>query len=296
MDLSNNSFLIKKWISSGKTTIRLISVLNDKDNLNSFVKKFINFKTFPYVNTTYGRILENSFEELPKDEKIEVLSIMNKYLYDIESKIKEKFEALSEVELKEYFEFSDLEVKENKTKLYQQIAGGYFGEILLFNILLELGYNKIMSKLYIEWGNLSPTGIDVPCINIDLDEFVFAESKMFKNIKSALTRVYKDLDQIINHNKLDKEVEEWYAKFKMLPNEVREYLLKKNIKTKQDIYHIAKKIYVVGFVIGNKIEEVTLQDELNNLEEFDFSDNVEVIIVSVPILSKDELEIGRAHV
>lgn len=155
--------------------------------------------------------------------------------------------------------------------------------------MLELGYEKIMSKLYLEWGNLSPTGIDVPCINMDSDEFVFAESKMFKNIKSALTCVYKDLDKIINHEKLDKEVCEWHAKFKMLPNQVREYLLEKNIKSKQDIYNVAKKIYIIGFVLGNEIEQEVLQEELINLDEFTFVNNVEVIIVSVPIVNKDEL-------
>lgn len=130
MNLNDSSFLIKNWEKrSGKTIIRLISFLNDKKNLNSFVRKFINFKTFPYVNTTYGKILENSFDELSRDDKIEVLTIMNKYLYDIESKRKEKFQSLSEAELKEFFEFEGAEIKEDKTKLYQQIAGGYFVRI-----------------------------------------------------------------------------------------------------------------------------------------------------------------------
>lgn len=287
MSFIENSFLKNKWYSSNKRAIRYISILNDVDDANEYTKKFLNFRTFPYVNTLYGKLLENSFDELQKDDKIEIVSRLKSYLNEIEIKRQEEFNKLTSEQLVEYFDFSLKEINCSKDDLYKQISGGYFGEILLFNILIELGYEKIISKLYLEWGALSPTGIDVPCINMNSKEFVFAESKLFKNIDSALKKVHEDLDNIINKNKLDNEITEWYKRIKMLPENVKEYLLENGIESKKDIYEKSNKIYIIGFVVGNKIDEFKLQNKLNTLDDFEFPDNVDVLIIGVPIDSKD---------
>jgi len=269
--------------------IRVISYPIIDTNIENYVKKFINFKVFPYVNSLYGNLVDSYYELLTAEQKKEVLGLLKKQLYEIDTIVKNQIMNTSKIKLSNAFGTNLMFT--SKDSIYSSVRGGQFGEMFLNNLFIELGYRKVMSKLYIEWGPLSPTGIDVPYIDINNKILVLGECKLYKNILTAINNVIKDINDIYNNDKLDREVIEWNAKLQMIPEAVRSYLFDNNINSKQELILQMNKIIVVGFVMGNCDDEIKAKilEKVKKLKDFDQKEKFELLLLVVPLESKDEL-------
>ena len=286
MQFYDNSYIKEIW-KHNNTSVKVISSLNSSGDLLDYTKKFINIRTFPYVNSQYGKIIDEMYNSLPKKSKIEVIGILEKYLHEIEDEQFKQFTKLTDDELVSNFLFDEDDLKQSREDLFKNISGGQYCEMLLFNILISLGYKKIISKLYLEYGKLSPTGIDVPAINIENKSLVFGECKIYKNIKNAISNAVKDVQRIINGDKIEKDLIEWESKFSMIPDEIGEYLYENKMFNKTNLIENVDEINVIAFVLGNQIDETILSDflknfSLSNIEKFN------IFLIAVPIESKDE--------
>lgn len=183
MNFYDNDVITDIWTSqSGKVVVRKID--NLIDTIPNVVSQFITLNTFSYTNTLYGKLTDDLYNKKNKVEKIEILGILEKYEKEIDNAILEKFKLLTNDQLKKFYLFDDSEINcQNKEQLYSQVKGGRYCEMLLSYIACNLGYEKMLSKLYFEFGDLSPTGIDVPYINIFQKKILLGECKIYKDVK-----------------------------------------------------------------------------------------------------------------
>lgn len=280
--------MVKEFYINDKNLLRVISFPKVDGNLKAYIKKFLNFKVFPYVNSAYGNLIDGCFDNLPTSNKFELLSILKYQMHGIEQNAHKQIMDTDVVKIEESLgiKFDDGITKDD---IYSSIKGGEYGEMFLNYLFISLGYEKIMSKLYIEWGPLSPTGIDAPYIDIQNNILVLGESKIFKSLPSAITSVMKDLDAIYNGNKFDYEVSEWSKKFTMMPESVQQYFINNSIKTKEDLLSVIEKTFVVGMVMGdyNLDFEKKLKSIIDKIDDFDSKSNVKAILMVIPLNSKD---------
>ena len=160
----SNNLLVEESINK-KVLLRIVSYPKIDGNLKDYVKKFINIRIFPYVNSLYGSLVESYYDELTDDEKIEILALLKKQINEIDNIVKEQIFKSSKKEISNKLGIKN-NLLVNKKSVYSSVRGGQYGEMFLNNLFISLGYEKILSKLYIQWGPLSPTGIDAPYINI----------------------------------------------------------------------------------------------------------------------------------
>lgn len=268
------------------TIIRVLSNLRVSSDLSlkQYVRKFINLRVFPYVNSMYGKLVEDFYEKLAPYEKKEILEILKKRMTDIDKIKYDEFKKLKRKEINQEFNIRGV----NKKNMFAEISGGHYGEMFLNYIFISLGYEKILSKLYIEWGKLSPTGIDVPYIDLEKRVLLLGESKIYKNIKNAIDNVIKDIINIHDGIKLENEIIEWNSKIGMMPDRVKDYFVNNNIENQCFFEQNFNKILIVGLVIGDNIETKKLKEKIDNISIFLPKEKYEIIILVVPVVSKDE--------
>lgn len=280
--------LLREYYTCPNTLLRVISFPKMDDNLKNYVKKFLNLSTFPYVNALYGQLIKCSYDELPEHEKAALLYLLKAQIKEIDKREKKQIYTAQMCEL---IEKTCINITEKTTKadIYSSIRGGQYGEMFLCYLLISLGFEKILSKLYLEWGPLSPTGIDAPYIDIENKVLVLAESKIYKSISSAVRSVMKDVNNIYNNNKFDLEVDEWLKKIAMMPETVQTYLLENKLDTKSKIVSNMNKIYIIGFVMGNCNENDIdcIKEIIDNIEDFEEREKYELLLLVVPLKSKD---------
>lgn len=283
----NNDFIKTIW-KDDKVLIRTISSLNIESTLDKYVEKFINLRTFLYVNTTYGKVLSDSFESLDNKNKIQVKAIIESYLHEIDLNERKWFLTLNDTELLS-MGFSQGEIDStDKEDLYKEIKGGYYCEILLSNILLSLGYELIISKLYFQYGLLSPTGIDVPFINLKEKRLILGECKLYKNLKSAIDSCYKDLSKIYDGDKFYRDYKEWMKKITSTNESFADYVTLNELNKPEEFLKSINEIVCLGFVIGNEIELEALKTYLKNIDDFAKRDKIQILLITIPIESKDK--------
>lgn len=278
IDLICDNKYISKTLDESSSDIIIFSLPNIKTNLDDYVRGFINVRSFPYVNTEYGSLLDESLNELDQATKIEVNEILLKYWNEITNALEEK--------MKDTNEFSSLS-DEEKADLLGSVKGGQYAEMLLMNILIDIGYQKILSKLYLEIGEgrPTPTLIDVPCLNGK--SLVLGECKLYANIDEAIESVVNDIKDIIEEDKLDNEIKEWKKKFKQVPEKVRNSLMTLGVLEEKDIFvNNFDEIVVVGFVMGKKdnpkIEKQLAKHPLPSVGNLKFK----VYLIMIPIDDK----------
>lgn len=283
----SNNLLVEESINK-KVLLRIVSYPKKDGNLKEYVKKFINIRIFPYVNSLYGSLVESYYDELTDDEKIEILALLKKQINEIDDIVKEQIFKSSKKEISNKLGIKN-NLLVNKKSVYSSVRGGQYGEMFLNNLFISLGYEKILSKLYIQWGPLSPTGIDAPYINIKNDILVLGESKLYKNIFSAIDSVIKDLNDIYNLDKIDKEVEEWNTKLSMMPEKIKKYIIDNGIENKQELLNKVNKIMIIGLVMGdcNSNLKSKMIDKINKLTDFQLKDKIEIALIVIPLESKD---------
>lgn len=285
--LLDNDFYKTVW-KDEKVIIKTISCLEIEETLDSFIERFINCKTFPYVNSLYNQLLVNGFDELPKANKVEIGGIIEKYLNDIDTKHWKVFELLSEKQLIDDYGFSENEIKSTtKENLFESVKGGYYCEMLLSCILLSLGFEKVVSKLYFQFGSFSPTGIDVPFVNIESRTIILGECKIYKNILNAINSCASDLEKIVKDDKLNKEFMEWKAKYTSLNENFQEFLSDNSIATFENFVTNISNIVVLGFVLGNKIDISKLKEIIEKIDRFEAKEKFTILLITIPIDSKD---------
>lgn len=289
MDIFYSNDYLKMNEKIDGVLVRVISYPIIDDDIRDYVKKFINFKVFPYVNSLYGELVDSYYDELNESQKKEVLGLLKKLLFEIDDVVKKQIYSASKVKLSR--ELGANLLLTNKKSIYSSIKGGQFGEMFLNNLFIELGYNKIMSKLYIEWGPLSPTGIDVPYIDIEKRVLVLGECKLYKDILTAIDSVIKDINDIYDNDKLDKEVLEWNAKIQMIPENVKSFLLENSINSKRDLISKMNKIIVLGLVMGDCNDKIKqkIYKKIKGLEDYKIKEKFELLLLVVPLDSKDKL-------
>lgn len=287
MDIKENVFYKSIWESTNsKVIVRTISVF--KSQIPDLAKEFINFKTFPYANTLFGELLNFDFKKITKIQKEEILGILEKYENEIDLEIEKKFCEAQESELVENLSMEEEKVKTiDRAELFKEVKGGQYCEMLLTNLAINLGYEKILPKLYLEWGYLSPTGIDVTYFDLKNKKLLLGECKIFKDIKAALRSVHKDLDKIYNDSKLDQEISEWKSKLYSMPDTVANEIIDNELYSKEAVINYVKEVEVVGFVIGNTIDSEKLKDYIDSFNDFSALEKIKVYMVTIPIESKD---------
>lgn len=273
----SNSYLTKITTDNSSEVI-VFSIPNIKTNIDDYARTFINFKTFPYVNTEYGFLLDSTINDLDLESRIEVNGIIRKYQKEIEDLLKKQFEAKED-----YLSLSD----DERIECLTSIKGGQYAEMLLMNILIDLGYSKILSKLYLEVGegHPSPSLIDVPCIKGK--SLVLGECKLYSNIHEAIKSVNKDLKDIVEKDKFDKEFKEWGRKIKQIPEKIKNYIISFNpFDDKNKLVDDLDEIVVTGFVMG-KVDESLIKEELEKYP-LPKSSNVKfkIYLILVPISDK----------
>ena len=71
---NNDIIKLQKEIEANKKFICHYNIANEeKEGYDNFVKKILNFETFPYINTEYKNLLIDSFDELDDDEREKIL-------------------------------------------------------------------------------------------------------------------------------------------------------------------------------------------------------------------------------
>ena len=285
--LLNNEFYKTIW-KNEKIIIKTISILQIEKTLDSYVERFINSKTFPYVNSLYNRLLANCLDELPSTNKIEIGGIIEKYLNEIDTKHKQFFDSLDNEQLIKKYGFDEEEIATtSRNDLFKSIKGGYYCEMLLSCIFISLGFEKIISKLYFQFGTLSPTGIDVPFVNIDKKVLILGECKLYKNILSAIKSCINDLEDILKEDKLNKEFLEWKSKYTSINENFRRFLDEYSIDSVEKMLTLFNSIIVLGFVVGDKINEERLKERLEASDCSGIKEKFNILLITIPIESKD---------
>lgn len=287
-ELKNNSFYETKW-ETGSIVFKTISFFKIENALDEFVRRFINIKTFPYVNTVYNDLLVSSFDELPYEKKIEVKAIIEKYLNELDQNKKNEFNSKTDDQLCDEYSFSKEDIKAySREELFKSVKGGYYCEMLLYCILMSLGYTKIISKLYLQFGVASPTGVDAPFINFEDKTLILGECKIFKSITNAISSCLNDLDKLYNHDKFEREFKEWKSKYSLLNDSFRLFLESNKVETFIDFVDCLNETICLGFVVGNEINEEDLKNKLLSISEYKPKSKTTVLLIVIPIDSKDE--------
>lgn len=286
MLLDNSSFITNER-KMGNIFLKSISLFND--DFDALAKKFINKKTFPYVNTAYNKLFLET-DELSKKQIDEIISILSNMFSEFEKAERKYFENLDNENFTlEYgIEKSKCSV-EDMDKIFDSIKGGYLCEMMLYNILIELGYEKIISKLYLVWNEFSPTGIDVPCINFNKKSLVLGECKFYRTLKAAITSCAKDIISIYNSDRLDIDINNWHNKITMVPDDVYDFLVDKKIKTKEDFLLNVDEIISLGFIIVEHESLDDIEKELLELGETILKSKEKIVLYVIPIKSKNAL-------
>lgn len=287
-ELINNQFLESKKILDS-FFIKAISIFRNDSSLENYVKKFINIKTFPYINTDYGKIIEHYIGELEVARRIEVIGHLEDLLHNLNDEKEKAFMKLSNKELKDLTEAKDDEL-EDRVGLYDSYRGGEYGEMFLSQMLFSLGYEKVLSKLSIQWGQLSPTGIDIPYIDIENHILILCESKLWKDFNSAFKSIKKDIDDIIDGDKFDKELSEWKKRIYAMPENIKSWFLEHqdNISNK-NFFENNFKIIVFGVVICNEIKYENIEKQIKRIFGEDSQKRYQVLLTAIPIEDKNKL-------
>lgn len=287
-ELKDNSFYKIEW-EYGSVMIKAISFFRFEKSIDEIINRFISIKTFPYVNTVYNTLLNESFDELPLNNKIEVKSIIQKYLNELDENKRIEFFSKTDDQICDEYGFADDEIKKmSRDEMFKSIKGGYYCEMLLYCVLLSLGYHKIVSKLFLQFGLASPTGIDAPFINLNKRVIVLGECKIFKNIINAVSSCLNDLNEIYNKDKFKKEFSEWRTKYSLLNEEFRNFLETNSIETFDEFINNINETICLGFVIGNEIEKEKLKNKLMSIPDYAFKGKMSILLVVIPIESKDD--------
>lgn len=287
-NLINNDYIQTKEIIDN-FFVKTISIFNDDSNLENFVKKFINIYTFPYINTDYGKIIQNYKDDLNEEKKIEVVAHLEFLLNKLNKVKKEAFMNLKDDEIIELMEVK-IEELEDKEKLFNNFRGGEYGEMFLSQMLFSLGYEKILSKLCIQWGELSPTGIDVPYIDIKNKKLVLCESKFWKDFNQAFKSIKKDIDDIINLDKFDNEILEWKKRISSMPNNIKTWFKENKEQVfSKEYFESNYEIIVFGVVICNKIDFKKIRKMITRIFGEDEKKKYTIILTAIPIEDKNKL-------
>lgn len=287
-NLINNEYIQTKEIIDN-FFIKTISIFNDNANLETFVKKFINIYTFPYINTDYGKIIQNYKNDLSDEKKIEVTAHLESLLDNLNKVKKAAFMKLKDEEIINLTE-AEIDELEDKEKLFDNFRGGEYGEMFLSQMLFSLGYEKVLSKLHIQWREFSPTGIDVPYIDIKNKKLILCESKLWKNFNQAFKSVKKDIDAIIDADKFDNEIVEWGKRISSMPENVKNWFIEnKNQAFSKNFFEENYEIIVFGVVICNKIDFENIKKYIKNIFGDDNQKKYTVILTAIPIEDKNKL-------
>ena len=287
-NLINNDYIQTKEIIDN-FFVKTISIFNDDSNLENFVKKFINIYTFPYINTDYGKIIQNYKDDLNEEKKIEVVAHLEFLLNKLNKVKKEAFMNLKDDEIIELMEVK-IEELEDKEKLFNNFRGGEYGEMFLSQMLFSLGYEKILSKLCIQWGELSPTRIDVPYIDIKNKKLVLCESKFWKDFNQAFKSIKKDIDDIINLDKFDNEILEWKKRISSMPNNIKTWFKENKEQVfSKEYFESNYEIIVFGVVICNKIDFKKIRKMITRIFGEDEKKKYTIILTAIPIEDKNKL-------
>ena len=286
--LINNDFIETKIIWDN-FFIKTISNLKLNGELKDFVKQFINIKSFPYINTDYGEILEEYSKDLTLEQKIEVVGHLENLLISLNAVKKEAFMKKTNKELSELTE-TEIESIDDKEELFNSFRGGEYAEMFLSQMLYSIGLEKVLSKLAIQWGDLSPTGIDIPYIDVENKILVLCESKFWKTFNSAFKSIKKDIDSIVDSDKFDKELLEWKKRVSGMPSKVKSWYIENldNISNKT-FFETEFEIIVLGVTICNKIDEEKIKNAIVNEFGQDLARKYKIILMSIPIEDKNKL-------
>ena len=116
---------------------------------------------------------------------------------------------------------------------------------------------------------------------------MLGECKLYKNIKAAIRSCYKDLDDIYNGNKFSRDFREWIVKFRCMNENVRNWMNENSLTELNNFYDFIEKIICVGFVVADKIDEDELEENLSSLNDFVKKQKKEIVLITIPIESKD---------
>ena len=162
--------------------------------------------------------------------------------------------------------------------------------MFLSQMLFSLGYEKVLSKLHIQWREFSPTGIDVPYIDIKNKKLILCESKLWKNFNQAFKSVKKDIDAIIDADKFDNEIVEWGKRISSMPENVKNWFIEnKNQAFSKNFFEENYEIIVFGVVICNKIDFENIKKYIKNIFGDDNQKKYTVILTAIPIEDKNKL-------
>lgn len=157
-NLVNNEYIQTKEIIAD-FFIKTISIFDNDSDLESFVRKFINIYTFPYINTDYGKIIQNYKADLSDEKKTEITAHLEALLNNLNKAKKTAFVKLKDEEIIELTE-ADLDELDDKEKLFNNFRGGEYGEMFLSQMLFSLGYEKVCTldiltllNYYSKWKN-----------------------------------------------------------------------------------------------------------------------------------------------
>lgn len=157
-NLVNNEYIQTKEIIDD-FFIKTISIFDNDSDLESFVRKFINIYTFPYINTDYGKIIQNYKADLSDEKKTEITAHLEALLNNLNKSKKTAFVKLKDEEIIELTE-ADLDELDDKEKLFNNFRGGEYGEMFLSQMLFSLGYEKVCTldtltllNYYSKWKN-----------------------------------------------------------------------------------------------------------------------------------------------
>lgn len=72
-----------------------------------------------------------------------------------------------------------------------------------------------------------------------------------------------------------------------MPEEVQEIIIDNHIYSKAELISYIEEINIVGFVIGNKIDDLDLKTFIDSFEDFSLLKKINVLLITVPIEDKD---------
>lgn len=289
-NIYNNNILKKEKIYKDKKVISKLNIKQeDKEGYEEIVKKFIKLESFPYISTEYAELVKDPIEnDLTELDKIQIVAHIKAMMKEFDIAITEYVNKKDIDTIRKDF-FYDEWTGENKEEIISSIKGGEYAEIMLNQILIDNGYDKVLSKINEQWGRVCPTGIDVVYVNLEKKKLVLIESKFYKKYLDALKSVNKDLKDIIDGDKLDNELLEWEKRIKQMSEKLQTWyadMIHLNKNNKIGLMEYFDEIYVIGFVMSNKNRNFDKKVEEYKLEYK--NKEYKTLLISVPIISKDK--------
>lgn len=286
----HNSILRKdvEDLENKKVISKLNIVDENNEGYDEFVKGFINIKSFPYISTEYADLIEDGIEDLNYLDKIQIMGHIKSLMKEYDDAITNYIYKNSIDEIRKNFFYDDW-IQDNKDEIIKSVKGGEYAEMMLNQILINNGFEKVISKISQEWGRLSPTGIDVVYVNLEQKKLILMESKFYKKYLDALKSVSKDLKDIIDKQKIDNELIEWEKRIKQMPENIQSWyakMIENNENNKSGLLEYFDEIDVIGFVMSNNDNNYK-----KNFSEFkhEYKENkYKVLLISVPIVSKEK--------